>query len=90
MTIRRLATVALAAALLPLAACGREQIVAVDADSGLRPSSDGFSFANFGASASPEVFDVDDLVEMFGGGGCVGGVTDPCQPTRRPRRGLGW
>ncbi len=81
MTVRRLATVALVVALLPLAACGREQVVAVDADSGLRPSSDGFSFANFGASASPAVFDVDDLVEMFGGGGCVDGVTDPCQPT---------
>ena len=46
--------------------------------SGLNPASNGFAFPNFGSSASPEVFDEADIVEMFGASGCVDGVADPC------------
>lgn len=46
--------------------------------SGLTPTSDGFSFANFGSSSTPEVFDAADIVAMFGESECVDGVIDPC------------
>jgi hypothetical protein len=46
----------------------------------LRPTPDGYSFANFAANGSPEEFGSVDLVEMFGEGACVGGVVDPCEP----------
>ena len=56
-----------------------EQLVA-SVDTEMRPISDGFSFANFGASAVPEIFDESDLVAMFGPESCVDGVVDPCEP----------
>ena len=54
---------------------------AVNTSSGLKPDSNGFAFANFGSSASQEVFDENDLVEMFGESVCVDKVVDPCVPT---------
>lgn len=53
----------------------------VNSSSGLKPDSNGFAFANFGSSASQEVFDENDLVEMFGESVCVDKVVDPCVPT---------
>jgi hypothetical protein len=47
----------------------------------LLPTDDGFTFANFGSSATKEVFNTDDLVTMFGKEACVGGVETPCTPT---------
>ena len=46
----------------------------------MRPTPDGYSFANFAAKGSPEEFGGADLVAMFGEGACVGGVVDPCEP----------
>ena len=46
----------------------------------MRPTPDGYSFANFAAKGSPEEFGGVDLVAMFGEGACVGGVVDPCEP----------
>ena len=46
----------------------------------LRPTPDGYSFANFAASASPEDFNADDLLKMFGSEACVDGVESPCVP----------
>ena len=46
----------------------------------MRPTPDGYSFANFAAKGSPEEFGGADLVAMFGEGACVGGVVDPCDP----------
>jgi hypothetical protein len=57
------------------------ELEAVNSSSGLKPDSNGFAFANFGSSASQEVFDESDLVEMFGESVCVDGVVDPCAPT---------
>ncbi|NBO80071.1 MAG: hypothetical protein EBV42_02295, partial [Actinobacteria bacterium] len=47
----------------------------------LRPTPDGYSFPNFGASAVPEVFEDADLAAMFGAEACVDGVTSPCVAT---------
>ena len=72
--------------LVVLAGCGRggspsvAELTAVAADSGLVPVDNGFSFANFPASATREWFDENDLVTMFGGAACVDGKTDPCTP----------
>ena len=60
---------------------GSTDVVATPADSGLLPTDDGFTFANFGSSATKEVFNTDDLVTMFGKEACVGGVETPCTPT---------
>ena len=60
---------------------GSTDVVATPADSGLLPTDDGFTFANFGSSATKEVFNTDDLVTMFGKEACVGGVETPCAPT---------
>ena len=60
---------------------GSADVAATPADSGLLPTDDGFTFANFGSSASKEVFDTKDLVTMFGNEACVGGVEAPCSPT---------
>ena len=60
---------------------GSDDVAATPADSGLLPTDDGFTFANFGSSASKEVFDTKDLVTMFGKEACVGGVEAPCSPT---------
>lgn len=56
-------------------------IVSDAADTGLQPSSNGFAFANFGARASSEVFNTDDLITMFGSAACVDGIQNPCDPT---------
>ena len=68
-----------------LASCGgsgsTSQLTAVAADSGVKPNENGFSFANFGSSATTELLDSADLVTMFGSGACVGGITTPCTPT---------
>ena len=68
-----------------LASCGgsgsTSQLTAVAADSGVKPNENGFAFANFGSSATTELLDSADLVTMFGGGACVGGITTPCTPT---------
>ncbi len=60
---------------------GSSDVAATPADSGLLPTDDGFTFANFGSSATNEVFDTKDLVTMFGKEACVGGVQEPCAPT---------
>ena len=68
-----------------LAACGGSEsassLTAVATDSGVKPDEHGFSFANFGSEATSEIFNSEDLVTMFGGGACVGGITTPCTPT---------
>ncbi|CAB4643896.1 unannotated protein [freshwater metagenome] len=46
----------------------------------LRPTPDGYAFANFAAKASPEEFNVDDLVKMFGAEACAGGIEASCVP----------
>ena len=46
----------------------------------LRPTPNGYAFANFPASASPEEFIADDLAKMFGSEACVDGVVAPCEP----------
>lgn len=56
-------------------------LTAVAADSGIAPNENGFSFANFGSSATPENFNADDLLAMFGTGACVDGKTSPCSPS---------
>ena len=60
---------------------GSSDVAATPADSGLLPTDDGFTFANFGSSATKEVFNTEDLVTMFGKEACVGGVQEPCAPT---------
>lgn len=56
-------------------------VVATPANSGLLPTDNGFTFANFGSSATAEVFNTEDLVTMFGKEACVGEVETPCSPT---------
>ncbi|MFM8452257.1 MAG: hypothetical protein ACKOAQ_05290, partial [Acidimicrobiaceae bacterium] len=68
---------------LLIAACsggGGAKVEFIPVATELSPSSDGYSFANFPASASPEEFVADDLVKMFGAEACSGGVTTPCDP----------
>ena len=60
---------------------GSADVAATPADSGLLPTDNGFTFANFGSSATKEVFNTEDLVTMFGKEACVGGVQEPCSPT---------
>lgn len=52
-------------------------------DSGFRPDTGGFSFANFDHVRYRQHFDVTDLLETVGGGPrvCRDGVTDPCIAT---------
>ena len=57
------------------------RLTAVAIDSGVKPNEHGFSFANFGSDATSEYLNSEDLVTMFGGGACVGGITTPCTPT---------
>lgn len=52
-----------------------------NATSGLVPADDGFAFANFGSSNSPEFMDGEDLRMMFGDGVCTNGAATPCDPT---------
>jgi hypothetical protein len=60
---------------------GSSDVVATPADSGLSPTADGFTFANFGSAASAENFNTNDLVTMFGKEACVDGIQEPCAPT---------
>ena len=68
-----------------LGSCGgsasTSRLTAVAIDSGVKPNEHGFSFANFGSDATSEYLNSEDLVTMFGGGACVGGITTPCTPT---------
>ena len=68
-----------------LASCGGSEststLTAVATDSGVKPNENGFSFANFGSSATTEIFNSADLVTMFGSGACVDGILTPCMPT---------
>lgn len=73
---------------LTLAACSSgtsapnlDALIRENTDTGLAPLQNGFAFANFGAAATQEQFDVNDLVTMFGAGACVDGKLDPCAPT---------
>jgi hypothetical protein len=70
---------------LAITACGSaaSTLTAVAADSGLVPKDNGFSFANFPATATPEQFNSDDLVTMFGPSACTGGTTSPCNLTQQ-------
>ena len=80
----RLAIVAVLTGGLLAACAGSESassLTAVATDSGVKPDEHGFSFANFGSEATSEIFNSEDLVTMFGGGACVGGITTPCTPT---------
>jgi len=84
-TSRRFAIVAFSAFFI--ASCGggsssssgSVSLTATDVSTGLNVNPNGFSFANFTATSSPEVFVADDLVKMFGLSKdvCVGG-TMPC------------
>jgi hypothetical protein len=56
-------------------------LTAVASDIGLAPKSNGFSFANFGASATSESFNTQDLVTMFGASACVDNNATTCAPT---------
>ena len=69
--------------ILLLASCGgaggaKVELVPVATE--LRPTPNGYAFANFPASASPEEFNADDLAKMFGSEACVDGVVAPCDP----------
>lgn len=61
------------------ASSGSAKLGGVDVTSGLGVNPNGFAFANFGSSGSPEEFGADDIVQMFGSGPdvCVDGKT-PC------------
>lgn len=70
---------------LSLTACssggGSTDVVNENASSGMVPEENGFSFANFGSRATPEIFNADDLVQMFGAQACVDENTTQCLPT---------
>ena len=84
---RRLSRLAIAATIAMagmVSACSNNDAVPLTAkaiSSGLAPKDNGFSFANFGAAASPEVFNASDLSLMFGSKACSSGSGDSCQPT---------
>ena len=64
-----------------LVACsGSGSPAAKEVTSGLQLAKDTFTFANFGAGATTEQLNEEDLVTMFGGSSavCQGGNTDPC------------
>lgn len=56
-------------------------LTATAVDTGLAPDSNGFSFANFGATATPEIFNAADLSTMFGPNACASGEGETCSPT---------
>ncbi|MFM2234395.1 MAG: hypothetical protein RL296_54, partial [Actinomycetota bacterium] len=71
------------AATLLLAACsgGTTEVKIVSPiEALLRPSQHGYAFANFPSSATPEEFDANDLVSMFGAEACVDGNVGSCNP----------
>lgn len=82
--------IACATIVFALAACGggggtssgSATLSGTDVASGLGVNPNGFAFANFASSASPEEFNAEDIVEMFGSNTdvCVGGKT-PCELT---------
>lgn len=82
--IRR--AILIAFTLLIVAACsgggasGDPKVDLVSVATELRPTPDGYAFPNFAASASPEEFNTDDLVKMFGAEACTGGVEAACEP----------
>lgn len=81
---RRIITAVLAVAMIGMTACSGGDAVPLTAkntESGLAPKTNGFSFANFGAAASPEVFNASDLSTMFGSRACSSGSGDNCTPT---------
>jgi len=57
---------------------GGEKVLTESVATALQPGDDGFSFPNFGSPASPEVFGVADMVDMFGATVCVDENVDPC------------
>lgn len=78
----------MALSLIALAACGSsdatsnlDDLVKENVSTGLAPIQNGFAFANYGAAASTEQFNTEDLVTMFGKGACVDGKVDTCSPT---------
>lgn len=75
------------AVVLALASCGgggggssKVALLGENVATGLVPDPNGFAFANFASSASPEVFNAEDIVKMFGSTKdvCVEG-SNPCQ-----------
>lgn len=86
--MKRFAQVLAILSLTAIAACGSsgaksnlEDLVRDNVSAGLAPMKNGFAFSNYGASASAEQFDTNDLVTMFGKGACVDGNVDACSPT---------
>ena len=84
---------ALVLAGLVLSACGNDgpifagqpdpRYLGREVDSGFRPDTGGFSFANFSDTTYRERFSIDDLLDIVGGGPrvCRDGLADPCVPT---------
>lgn len=86
--MKRLLSAIVITSLTLLSACGSssadvnlDSLIRDKVDTGLAPIQNGFGFANFGAASTPEQFNADDLVTMFGAGACVDGKTEPCNPT---------
>jgi len=90
---RRLAlsVITLLVATSPLVACGddpdpirsshpRADLIGQPIDSGFRPDTGGFAFANFDDRAYPQSFDTQAFLDTVGGGPrvCVDGISDPC------------
>ena len=75
-TLRFVGAVVLASALV--ASCSSAEYSGQTILSGLIPNENGFSFPNFGSSASPEIFDETDIIAMFGASECLDGVAEPC------------
>ena len=75
-TLRFVGAVVLASALV--ASCSSAEYSGQTISSGLIPNENGFSFPNFGSSASPEIFDETDIIAMFGASECLDGVAEPC------------
>jgi hypothetical protein len=82
--IKRFASIALIATVGIVSSCGgggSTPLTAMAIDTGLAPNNNGFSFANFGASATPEIFNASDLSTMFGARACASGSGEKCSPT---------
>lgn len=82
--INRISAIALVVFAGIVSSCGGGGSIPLTAkaiDTGLAPDSNGFSFANFGASATPEVFNALDLSTMFGAKACASGEGETCSPT---------
>jgi hypothetical protein len=82
--IKRFASIALIATVGIVSSCGgggSTPLTAKAIDTGLAPDNNGFSFANFGASATSEIFNASDLSTMFGARACTSGSGETCSPT---------